>query len=66
MFIVDVALEHTCAEFRSQAAGGQITLTERDLLIDGAILLAAKIEELIQDGRVALDHPFVPAPARST
>ena len=65
MFIVDVALEHTCAEFRSRAADGQITRTERDLLIDGAILLAAKIEELIQDGRVALEHSFVPGPARN-
>ncbi len=54
MFIVDVALEHTCAEFRGRAAEGQITAAERDLLIDGAILLAAKIEELTQDARVAL------------
>ena len=49
MFIVDIALEHTCAEFSSRAADGQITAAERDLLIDGAILLAAKIEALIQD-----------------
>ena len=49
MFIVDAALEHTCAEIRSKAAEGQITSTERDLLIDGAILLAARIEELTQD-----------------
>lgn len=54
VFIVDVALEHTCAEFRSQAADGRITAVERDLLIDGAILLAAKIEELTQDARVGL------------
>ncbi len=54
MFIVDVALEHTCAEFRERAAEGRITAAERDLLIDGAILLAAKIEELTQDARVAM------------
>lgn len=55
MFIVDAALEHTCAEFRSRAAYGQITAVERDLLIDGAILLAANIEELLQDA-----HPELP------
>ncbi len=54
MLIVDAALEHTCAEFRSRAADGQITAAERDLLIDGAILLAASIEELVQDGRAGL------------
>jgi hypothetical protein len=52
VMIVDAALEHTCAEFRSRAAGGQITAAERDLLIDGAVLLAAGIEELLQDARV--------------
>jgi len=54
VFIVDVALEHVCGEFRSQADDGQITAFERDLLIDGAILLAAKVEELTQDGRAAV------------
>jgi hypothetical protein len=54
VFIVDVALEHTCAEFRSQAADGKITVEERDLLIDGAILLAANIEELAQETRAGL------------
>lgn len=54
MFIVDVALEHTCAELRSRAADGQVTAAERDLLIDGAILLAAKIEELVQDARAGV------------
>lgn len=49
MFIVDAALEHTCAEFRLRAADGQLTAEERDLLIDGAILLAANIELLAQD-----------------
>jgi hypothetical protein len=54
VFIVDVALEQTCADFRSRAADGQITGAERDLLIDGAILLAAKIEGLTQDARAGL------------
>lgn len=58
VFIVDVALEHTCAEFRSQAADSQITAVERDLLIDGAILLAAKIEELTRDARVGLPETW--------
>ena len=53
MFIVDAALEHTCAEFRLRAADGQITPAERDLLIDGAVLLAANIEELIQEARAS-------------
>ena len=53
VFIVDAALEHTCAEFRSRAAGGQITAAERDLLVDGAILLAASIEDLLEDARAA-------------
>ncbi len=51
MFTIDAALEHTCAEFRARADCGQITAAERDLLIDGAILLAVKLEELIQDSR---------------
>ena len=54
MFIVDVALEHTCAEFRARAFDGQITSAERDLLIDGAILLAANVEELAQGASVGL------------
>ena len=63
VFIVDVALEHTCAEFRSRAASGQITATERDLLIDGAVLLASKIEELLQDARAG-SPPEWPDPAK--
>lgn len=59
VFIVDAALEHTCAEFASQADNGQITAAERDLLIDGAVLLAAKIEELTQDARTALPPGWV-------
>jgi hypothetical protein len=63
VFIVDVALEHVCAEFQSQAADGQITGAEHDLLIDGAILLANKIEELLQDAR-GEQPPGSPVPAR--
>lgn len=51
MFTVDSALQHTCAVFREQAAHGDITAAECDLLIDGAVLLAANIEELVQDSR---------------
>lgn len=53
MFTVDAALEHTCADFREQADRGEITVAERDLLIDGAILLAVKLEELMQDALAA-------------
>jgi hypothetical protein len=49
VFTVDSALQHTCAIIREQAAHGDITAAECDLLIDGAILLAANIETLIQD-----------------
>jgi hypothetical protein len=49
---VDAALQHICAIFREQADRGDITPTERDLLIDGAILLAMHIDDLAQDGRV--------------
>lgn len=51
MFTVDEALEHTCGEFRERAERGEISEAERDLLIDGAILLAVNFEELIQDAR---------------
>ena len=49
---VDAALQHICAIFREQADRGDITPTERDLLIDGAILLAMHVDDLAQDGRV--------------
>ena len=58
VFIVDAALEHTCAEFRSRAADGQITAAERDLLIDGAILLAASIDELLQGAHAELPQAW--------
>jgi len=48
---VDAALQHICAIFREQADRGDITPTERDLLIDGAILLAMNVDDLAQDGR---------------
>jgi hypothetical protein len=52
VFTVDAALQHTCAIVRERANQGDITPTERDLLIDGAILLAMHVDELAQDGRV--------------
>jgi hypothetical protein len=62
VFAVDAALQHTCAELREQATRGQITSSERDLLIDGAILLALHLEELIQDARAGT-HPLWPEAA---
>ena len=49
---VDAALQRICAIFREQADRGDITPTERDLLIDGAILLAMHVNDLARDGRV--------------
>jgi len=48
---VEAALEHTCAIFRERADRGDITPAERDLLIDGAILLAVHIDDLAWEGR---------------
>ena len=50
---VDAALQNICAICREQADRGDITPAERDLLIDGAILLAMHIDGMAQDGRVA-------------
>jgi hypothetical protein len=47
---VDAALQHIFAIFREQADRGDITPTERDLLIDGAILLAMQVDDLARDG----------------
>jgi hypothetical protein len=47
---VEAALEHTCAIFRERADRGDISLAERDLLTDGAILLAMHVDELVQEG----------------
>ena len=49
---VDAALQHICAIIREQADRGDITPAERDLLIDGAILLAMHVNDLALDGRV--------------
>jgi len=46
--------------FREQVARGEITAAERDLLIDGAILLAVNLEELVQDALLTAES----APAR--
>lgn len=48
---VDEALQHVCATMREHADRGDITPTERDLLIDGAILLAMRVDDLAQDDR---------------
>jgi hypothetical protein len=48
---VDTALQRVCAIFREQADRGDITPTERDLLIDGAILLAMHVDDLVREGR---------------
>ena len=63
MFAIDSALQHTCAEFCEQAASGQLTAAERDLLIDGAILLAVHLEDLIQDARAGTRPAWLEASA---
>ncbi len=64
---VDAALQHICAIFREQADRGAITSTERDLLTDGAILLAMRVDDLARDGRVGPDSGWpegaLPEPA---
>ena len=52
---VDPALQNVCATFCEQADRGDITPTERDLLIDGAILHAMHVDGLARDGRVGSD-----------
>ncbi len=52
---VDKALQHICAIFDEQADRGDITPTERDLLIDGAILLAVHVDDQDRDGRAGSD-----------
>jgi hypothetical protein len=49
---VDAELQHVCAIFREQADRGDITPAERDLLTDGAILLAMHVDQLALDGRL--------------
>ena len=48
---VDEALQHMCRLFREQADRGSITPSERDLLIDGAVLLAMRVDDLARDDR---------------
>ena len=60
---VDAALEQVCAIFREQADRGDITPTERDLLMDGAILLAMHVDKPTQDDRVGA-HSGWPQGAR--
>src|SRR5271165_5299790 len=56
---VEAALQDTCAVFRERAGRGDITPAERDLLIDGAILLAMHVDDLAGEGRPD------PAPGRA-
>ena len=65
---VDAELQHVCAIFREQANRGEITPIERDLLIDGAMLLAMHVDDdLARDGRVGSDSGWpegtLPKPA---
>jgi hypothetical protein len=46
---VDEALELTCAIFCERADRGDITAAERDLLTDGAILLAMHVDDLARE-----------------
>jgi hypothetical protein len=59
---VDAALEQVCAIFREHADRGDINLAERDLLIDGAILLAMHIERQAQEGRHGWDSGWPQEP----
>ena len=62
VFTVDAALQHTCAIVGEKADHGDISPAERDLLIDGAILLAMHVDELAQDGPAGW-HPGWPSGA---
>ncbi len=55
---VDEALQHMCAQFREQADRGSITPSERDLLIDGAVLLAMRVDDLARDDRTDPDSDW--------
>jgi hypothetical protein len=50
---VDTALQHIFAVLREQADRGDITPGERDLMMDGAILLAMRVDDLARDGQMA-------------
>jgi hypothetical protein len=65
---VDEALQRVCATMREHADRGDITPAERNLLIDGAILLAMHVDgDLARDGRVGSDSGWperaLPRPA---
>ncbi len=64
---VDEALQHICAIFREHADRGDITPAERDLLIDGAILLAMCVDDQARDDRGGSDSGWpevaLPEPA---
>jgi len=60
---VEAALEQTCAIFRERADRGDITPAERDLLVDGAILLAMHVDELARAGRVGRHERYLAAAA---
>jgi hypothetical protein len=59
---VEAALQRTCAVFREQAGRGDITPAERDLLTDGAILLAMHVSDLARESG-ADPAPGRPRPA---
>ena len=59
---IDAALQHVCSTLREQADRGDITPAERDLLIDGAILLAVRVDDMAGDGFVGA-HSGRPARA---
>ncbi len=44
-----------CGLFREQADRGSITPFERDLLIDGAVLLAMRVDDLASEDRAGPD-----------
>ena len=55
---VDEALQHTCAIFREQADRGDVSSAERDLMIDGAILLAMRIDDQDRDDRASPESGY--------
>jgi hypothetical protein len=57
---VDEALQHVCTTLREHADRGDITPAERDLLIDGAILVAMRVDDLAQDGRAGWPEGALP------
>ena len=61
---VDEALQHMCGLFREQADRGSITPAERDLLIDGAVLLAMRVDDLARDDRTDRDSGRPERPLR--